>query len=60
MTLRCTCGSYDLEITSQSYSDSGALERYECQHCGATGFLSHRNGETRLSGCLESDMGVDA
>ena len=56
MTLVCECGSYDLEITSQSYTDCSAFESYECQHCGRKGSLTYdeTTGE-RLSGCVESD-----
>ena len=59
MTLRCTnCGSYALEITSQSYSDNGdAFEGYECENCTATGSLRHDASlnRTTLSGAIESD-----
>lgn len=60
MTLVCQCGSSALEITDQSYSETSALEVYECQSCGATGTLTmddsgHQMTE-RLSGCLESDF----
>lgn len=58
MTLRCSeCGSYALEITSQSYTDAGAFEAYECEHCGAMGTLTHDDHppRTSLDGSIESD-----
>ena len=37
MTLQCTCGSYALEIVSQSYPENGnAYETYKCEICGRT------------------------
>jgi hypothetical protein len=56
MTLRCSCGSYDIRITAQSYGDQSAFEGYECGTCGRTGSLTHTEyGSTTLDGCLESD-----
>lgn len=59
MTLVCeSCGSYELSITSQTYTETTAFEQYECDACGATGTLRHdgsnANGAT-LSGSLTTD-----
>ena len=56
MTLRCTCGSYDLRITAQSYGDGHAFEGYECGACGRTGTVTNDDvtGST-LSGCIRGD-----
>lgn len=59
MTLVCdSCGSYDLAITYQNYTETTAFERYECENCGATGTLRHSETNTRgatLSGSLTDD-----
>lgn len=58
MTLHCSnCGSYTLEITEQSYSETSAFEAYECEDCGATGSLTHEDNPSRttLNGDIESD-----
>lgn len=58
MTLQCTCGSYALVITSQSYPENGnAYESYECEICGRTGSLAHDTvtNRTSLSGTLRND-----
>ena len=58
MTLQCTCGSYALEIVSQSYPENGnAYETYKCEICGRTGSLTHNatTNATTLSGGLEND-----
>lgn len=59
MTLQCSeCGSYALEITSQSYSDTSAFESYECEDCGATGSLVHEDKPPRtdLNGSIQRDI----
>jgi len=53
MTLQCECGAVTLTITSQSYGDEHAFERYECERCGRTGSLVHDWTGTQLSGCLK-------
>jgi hypothetical protein len=56
MTLQCTCGSYDLRITAQSYGEQSAFESYECGACGRTGTLTNDNVTgTTLSGCIGGD-----
>ena len=56
MTLVCSCGSYDLRITAQSYDGPRAFEGYKCGECGRTGSLIHDDVTgTTLSGCLGSD-----
>lgn len=58
MTLQCECGSYALEITSQSYAENGnGFESYKCDHCGRTGTLTHNaaTNRTTLDGALGSD-----
>ena len=57
MTLQCDeCGSYALAITAQSYDGDHAFESYECEHCGASGSLTHDPTlGTTLDGCLGRD-----
>lgn len=58
MTLRCArCGSYALEFTVQSYTDTHLYEGFRCEDCGATGSYSVDDvtGISNTSGDIESD-----
>ena len=59
MTLRCArCGSYALEFTVQSYTETSLFEGYRCEICGAEGTyeVNDATGISSLSGDIESDF----
>jgi len=51
MTLQCECGGV-VEIQSQSYGDTSAVETYKCLSCGRTGTFRFGDGTSSKTGCL--------
>ena len=57
MTLQCKeCGSQQLKITNQNYTETAASESYACEECDECGSLliDAERGESELFGCLKS------